>query len=430
MNTQKKWLIDAHCMNMDGQAASHHVSDKLPHLRKLGIEPILLSARSGLKDNNYEHYQVFSIAPSGLKFECRHFLRNKIRNKWLCETLIFAITLLILPFYLVEKIFIHLDSQWSWCISAYIKARSLVRANKIDMIYVLGGSSSGFLAAHWLSKSSGIPWMAECFDPMVSMHWKRSRSAYKWNLWIEHLICTHAHAVVWYTSGAREEALLRNPQLENRGFVVRPGMSPPNFNGIEYKKRDKIRFCYFGGLSEERSLATFLRSLSGVISSCPQFTDLIEVHTFGGIWDDETQVVARLLPKEMVLCHGRLEYNSVLKKSGRQQVLEEMKKADFLILIHGQGQICNLYIPSKTYEYIWSKRPIFLLTPSPSEWTELLDQQEHLIIDQNKLEDIEAGLLQAIKNWHSSLLEDCTLTRPFSAEDATKTIIELSSVLQ
>ena len=102
-----KWLVIAHCMNMDGQAASHHVSDKLPYLRKRGIEPILLSASSGCRDFNYEHHQVFSPAPSGLKFELRHFIRKRVTQSWVISVkLLFwaYLSLLLLPAYLLEKI--------------------------------------------------------------------------------------------------------------------------------------------------------------------------------------------------------------------------------------------------------------------------------------------------------------------------------------
>ena len=93
----RNWLIIAHCMNMDGQAASHHVSDKLPCLSSKGIRPILLSAASGKKDKEFEHHQVFSLFPSGLKFEMRHFLRNRLTDKRISECLLAIFSVLIFP---------------------------------------------------------------------------------------------------------------------------------------------------------------------------------------------------------------------------------------------------------------------------------------------------------------------------------------------
>jgi hypothetical protein len=422
----KKWLVIAHCMNMDGQAASHHVSDKLPYLKKRGIQPILLSAPSGKKDANYEHHQIFSFAPSGLKFESRHYLRNKNLPRWMIESMVAFFSLILLPLYLLEKLFIPLDSQWSWFASCYLKGRKLLRSQKIERIYVLGGASSGFLAACLLEKSYGTPLISECFDPLVSSNWKRNRLSYKWNLWIERKICKYSSAVFWYTNGARNEALKRNPNLAGRGFVVRPGMSPPDFKDATHKHGAKLRFCYFGGLSEERSLSLFLSPLLQFLKSNHDLVGKIEVHAYGGTPDGLTRRVMERLPEGTVQPHGRLEYDPHLRKSGRQQVLEEMRKADFLLLIHGQGDICKLYIPSKSYEYIWSQRPIVLLTPCPEEWTEVLNSNEHLISNQDNPKEIESAIEGAVQEWKSGKIEDRTQTQSFSAEDAVETIVALA----
>ena len=422
-----KWLVIAHCMNMDGQAASHHVSDKLPYLRKRGIEPILLSASSGCKDFNYEHHQVFSPAPSGLKFELRHFIRKKTQSWVISETLICLLGLLLLPAYLLEKIALPLDSQWSWFISAYFKGKKLTKIHKFECIYVLGGASSAFLAAHLISKHARVPFLAECFDPMISSQWSRSRFAYKWNTWIEKTISLNAKAVIWYTKGALNEARSRHSRLTKVGHLVRPGMTPPDFSNVSYKKGKKLRFCYFGGLSNNRSLADFLIALKSTLKTCPDLAEIIEVHTFGGELDEQTQLASKNLPGGILINHGRLERDPSSGKSGRQRVLEKMRMADFLILIHGTGEICRQYIPSKTYEYIWAKRPIIALSPYPDEFRELLDKREHLIVHTCKQNEIDRVVNVAISKWTKSECHDCVLTKPFSANDATDQIIQISS---
>lgn len=424
---KKRWLVIAHCMNMDGQAASHHVSDKLSFLSRRGIEPILLSAASGLKDLSYEHHQVFSPAPSGLKFELRHFIRKKANSKVLSETLICLLGLLLLPAYVLEKIVLPLDSQWSWFISAYFKGKKLSEKYCFERIYVLGGASSAFLAAHFISRQSGVPFVVECFDPIISSEWKRSRTAYKWNAWIEKVISLNAKAVIWYTQGALNEARSRHSRLLRVGHLVRPGMSPPDFSNVAYQKSEKLRFCYFGGLSKERSLSDFIEALKSTLNDTPDLAEIIEVHTFGGELDELTQLASQNLPSGVIKNHGRLEYDLTSSKSGRQRVLEEMRMADFLLIIHGIGEICRLYIPSKTYEYIWAKRPILALSPYPDEFRELLDEREHLIVDKSNQNAIEGAILEAVSKWTRSQCPDCEFTKPISAEDATEQIIQISS---
>ena len=292
----QNWLIIAHCMNMDGQAASHHVTDKLQYLTRSGISLSLLSAASGYKDSRYPHYQVFSPFPSGIKFELRHFIRLRIKNRILSEILLGIINLIIFPFYLLEKVFLPLDSQWSWFISAYFCGRKISKSQKIDFIYVLGGASSGFLAAHLLSKRNKIPFIAECFDPIISSEWRRSRLCFHFNKWIESLICKHAQAVIWYTNGAKNEALHRNPNLEDRGHVIRPGMEPPNFNGIEYHKTEKIKFSYFGGLSRERSLLAIIKGINQLLLDKPEYSKIVELNVYGGELDELSKEFVRKKP--------------------------------------------------------------------------------------------------------------------------------------
>ena len=422
----QNWLIIAHCMNMDGQAASHHVSDKLQYLERRGISPTLLSAASGSKDCQYPHHQVFSPFPSGIKFELRHAIRLRIKNRILSEILLGILNLIIVPFYLLEKVFLPFDSQWSWFISAYFCGLKIIKSKKIDFIYVLGGASSGFLAVHLLSKRSRIPFIAECFDPIISSEWRRSRLSFHFNKWIESLICKHAQAVVWYTDGAKNEALHRNPSLGHRGHVVRPGMDPPNFNGVEYHKTEKIKFSYFGGLSRERSLVIIIKAINQLLVDKPEYSKFVVLDVYGGELDELSREFVRRNPCDFIKLHGRLEYDKKSNKSGRQQVLEKMRTSDVLVLIHGIGHITKLYIPSKTYEYLWAKRPIMLLTPCPEEWTELLPGKEHSIIKSNEHDQLLLGLHSFIESWQNSGLPDCSLAIPFSAEEATQKIIKLA----
>ena len=55
---RQRWLILSHAFNMDGRAASHTITDKLPHLKAAGIELVVLSGVSGEQDGELEHYRL------------------------------------------------------------------------------------------------------------------------------------------------------------------------------------------------------------------------------------------------------------------------------------------------------------------------------------------------------------------------------------
>src|SRR5689334_19484654 len=127
---KKKWLLLAHAFNMDGIASSQTVTDKIPQLLAAGITPVVVSAPTGRRDGQLEHHQVFSPLPSGLRYELRHYYKQRPGSSWAKNLLM----LLILPFYALEKILVPLGSHWSWFISAVRAGRRVIERERIDLI--------------------------------------------------------------------------------------------------------------------------------------------------------------------------------------------------------------------------------------------------------------------------------------------------------
>ena len=44
---KRNWLILTHCCNLDGRAASQHIDDRLPYLKREGITPLMLTGPTG-----------------------------------------------------------------------------------------------------------------------------------------------------------------------------------------------------------------------------------------------------------------------------------------------------------------------------------------------------------------------------------------------
>ncbi len=50
LQSNRRWLLLSHAFNMDGRAASLTITDKIPYFLEAGVQPIVLSAITGLKD--------------------------------------------------------------------------------------------------------------------------------------------------------------------------------------------------------------------------------------------------------------------------------------------------------------------------------------------------------------------------------------------
>lgn len=420
---RQRWLILAHCYNMDGQSASHHITDKIPYFKKYGIEPVIISSPTGFQDKEVEHHQVMSPAPSGIRFELRHIITLKFGRGSLGKILRAIVAILIFPFHLTEKLFLRWDSHWSWHISAVRKGKSIIDKRKFEAIFVAGGASSAFLAAQRLSEYSGLPWIAEIYDPMIHTSWARSKMSYRWNEKMESIICASAKAVFWYTTEALAQARQRNPNLGDRGHLLRPGMKPPDFDGAIHTTTEKLVFSYFGGLTPERNLVTFCEGLGRFLTKRSELRDKIKINVYGGEPDFLSNEALGTLPVFMVCKHGRLEYDPDTGKSGRQRVLEEMRQSDVLLLSHGKEHICKLYIPGKVYEYLWARRPILGMSPEPECLAEVIPSDDHwLCLD--RVEDIENAIEEIVGHWLNKGLADRPQSQAYSVESAVCTIVE------
>ena len=377
---KQRWLVLAHAFNMDGRAASQTITDKLPHLERAGIELVILSGVSGRRDTHYEHYQLWPAGPAGIRFELRHVLRKRLGTGLRYRAAMLPLSLLLLPFMLIEKLLRPVESSWSWWLSAYIKGRSLMRERKFDLIYSTGGAFAAHIAGAALKRSTGIRWLAEVHDPMVVPGTTPTTAQQKMQARVEATICREADIAIWFTDQALASAKLRNPQLEDRGHMMLPGVDAPPFALQPYQPGDKFVIGHFGSLSATRNLVSTIAALDLLIDQQPDLAGRVELHVYGGPLDPLSAAATASARHSTVRHFGRIEADPVSGKSGREQILQRMRSADVLLLLHGVEPICAEYIPSKMYEYLWMQRPILALVYRNQQMARLLQQQSHQVL--------------------------------------------------
>ncbi|MFC1839029.1 glycosyltransferase [Thermodesulfobacteriota bacterium] len=424
---KEKWLIIAHCFNMDGRAASHTITDRMPYFLDEGVVPIVLSAPTGDRDNRFPHFQIFSAAPSGVLFEFRHIIKKRFPNPFLEKSIKAILVLICLPFYVLEKIFFHLDSQWSWLISASIRGFFLIKKYRPKIIYSTAGPPSTHAAAFILNKIFKIPWLAELHDPLIYDSDSGKSQRYRFNRWIERSVFKNADAVIYFTDKALYRAKRRNPKRDNL-HVIRPGAPPLDIPEVRYKKLDKIHFGHFGSLGDGRDLSLFIRALYEIIMERPQWRDMISLDIYGAPLDSVSMKALSQYPINGILCeYGRLEYDPSTDKSGRRRVLEAMRKCDVLFIIHGTDPICEEYIPSKIYEYFFTYRPILGLAKPESELRDLLEYNGHIFVDSGDLNEIKSVVKDLITRWETKGLPDQKTKSSFTTKDAVSSFLQITS---
>lgn len=422
-DNREVWLVLSHGFNMDGRAASQTITDKIPHLLDLGIEPIVVSAITGAKDKVVEHHQVLPAGPVALRFDLRHFLKQRISSRYIYRIAMTAISLVLLPFILIEKLFIRIETHWSWAITAYFTGARLIRKRNPVLVYTTGGAYAAHLAGYWLKRRFGLPWIAEIHDPMIFPGITKNRMRLRFSAWLEGKICKHADVVWWFTEEALTRARVRHPELGERGHCLIPGSNPPEYIRAPYRHGQHLIIGHFGSLAETRNLEIFLQGLRLVLERIPQAAEHFRLHLYGGGIDPVSVRAIRDFPHPaMIEQFGRLETDPKTGESGRDRVLKRMNAADCLLLLHGTVPFCEEYIPSKMYEYLWTQRPILALVWRNPQMERMLRELGHWVITADNADEVARALEELYARWLQNNLPDSNSTSPYTTFNAVQKI--------
>ena len=436
MPEKKSWLILSHGFNMDGRAASQTITDKIPYLLEAGIQPIIFSAITGIKDLRFTHRQFLAWGPAAFRFDFRHWIANQYGRGFIYKLLTRTVSVLLAPFIGLEKLCLGYSSQWSWAMPAFMHGLRLVKSGKVDLVFSTGGAWSAHLAGLWLKKVTGVTWIAEIHDPLVirkdpndqGFEKPKNRDA-RFRHYLESQLAKYADHVWWFTEGALHYAKVRNHNLNTpnnaHGFTVLPGAEPPG--GLSSAKSHvysgKLNICHFGSLANDRSLSTILNALVPLIQKHPEARDLIRIHAYGALLDPLTiSAIQNLGFSDVLLAHGRLEKDPLTGKSGRERVVEKMQEADVLILLHGNDEWCAEYIPSKFYEYLWTGRPIWGITHRNPQLDEMLLERDAYLSHEGDIEGINMALEKIWLDWQSKQLPK-PIGNPIGVHQAVATIL-------
>lgn len=433
---KKRWLILTHAFNMDGRAASLTITDKIPYLLEAGVEPIVFSAITGMKDQRFPHHQFIAWGPAGFRFDFRHWVANKYGRGFIYKLLTRTVSIVLAPFIAIEKLVLGYSSQWSWSLPAFIHGWRLIRAGKVDVVFSVGSAWSAHLAGVWLKKATGIELISEVHDPLVirkspddrGIEKPKNRDA-RFRHYLESQLTRFSDKVWWFTDGALHYAKVRNSNLNTpnnaHGFVVTPGAEPPG--GLEanrsHQYTEQLNLCHFGSLANDRSLSTILKALVPLLKKYPEARDQIRVHAYGAPLDSlSVDAIKQLGYQDILLAHGRLEKDPATGKSGREQVAERMQAADILILLHGNDEWCAEYIPSKFYDYLWTGRPIWGITHRNPQLDQMLLDRGAYLSPQMEAEAIELALERIWLDWKNKQLIQ-PAWKPIGVDQAVNTIL-------
>ncbi|MHB1013394.1 MAG: glycosyltransferase [Desulfobacteria bacterium] len=411
----RRWLVLSYFSRIDGMACAQHIDDRIPLLRKAGIEPVLLTGPCGEPWEEGRHAIARCVAPSGIRFEVRHLFRKRGLRGPLHKVFEFLLLLPVLPFYLLEKILADLDSQWSWFPLAARRGTALCREVGPELIYSTGGPASAHIAAGMIARRTGIPWVAEFQDPLVHGDWRRGKAALKLFSLAERYVCARASRVVFLTEEARRRAAART-SLGDRGRCILPGAAPPA--GLPLRCRDDafLRFAHFGSFGGSRNPAVLLTAVRRLLEDRPELAGTLRFDFYGHCDANSARRLREFPVPGVVTYHGRVP---------RREALSAMRDADVLVLIQNIDDFSAETIPSKVYEYLAEGRPILGLVHGNPELDGMLRGLGHSVAEAADAGSVRDAVSEIHRRWETGTLES-TAVSPYTIASAVERLIAVT----
>jgi hypothetical protein len=273
---------------------------------------------------------------------------------------------------------------------AVVRALTLHRKLGVDGLYASAPPFSVHVAAHWIHRLSGIPWIAEYRDPWSPESDEdriRSKMKIRVSRFLRARTVRSAARHVTNADGQKEWLSSFLPPERARGIIVAKNGIAEILETPVQKDAGPFRVLYPGTLYRDRSPEPFFRALGRVASELNLGPEALEVVFLGLTYDDTERFVARVA-RDCGVDHLVRFMDWVPGSESRRLVNE----ADCLLLL-AKGWLRQ--IPNKLFDYLGSRNPIvaYVDLGAGGEPERILRRVGgHLIVDSQEVDEVAAFL--------------------------------------
>ena len=284
-----------------------------------------------------------------------------------------------------------LPDRWSsWWLGGVWAGRRLIREQQPDIIW----STYPISTAHWigstLSRLSGLPWVIDFRDPMVSENYPSHRL--QWRLWkrLESRFMHQATACIFTTQRAASAYAQRYPEMATKCKVIENGFDEDIFIKAKPTRSHLPKDCLLmlhSGLiyPKDRNPSHFFAAVQSLLASGQLDRNKIRIRFRAPQHGEEVSAFAAE--------YGLQSIVDIEPPISYQDAISEIMGADALLVF--QGSNFNTQIPAKIYEYIRAERPVLALLDPTGDTAAQLSQFKQGVFqaDINNTDTIKSCLL-------------------------------------
>lgn len=246
------------------------------------------------------------------------------------------------------------DRFTSWILGAIPVGLSMIRRHRPDILFSTYPVPSAHVIAYWLSRLSGIPWIADFRDPMAHEGYPEDAATWESYVKVERLAIRQAAALVFTCPGAARLYATRYPARAAHIHVVENGYDEQSFEAAQAL-----------GPSTPLNEGAFTILHSGIVY--PKWRNPANLFAALRRLRPTSATFARLKLRfrapvhdewlsDLAAHHDVAEHVEILPPIPYVDALAEMLRSDALLVL--QGDSCSDQIPAKVYEYLRAGLPI------------------------------------------------------------------------
>jgi peptidoglycan/xylan/chitin deacetylase (PgdA/CDA1 family)/glycosyltransferase involved in cell wall biosynthesis len=286
-----------------------------------------------------------------------------------------------------------LPDRWSsWWPAAVWKGWREIRRSRPALIWSTYPIATAHLIGGALSRLSGLPWVADFRDPMVSRGYPTEALQRRVWQWLEGRVLDQASACVFTTASAAQTYAQRYPAHAGKCHVIENGYDEEAFAQAQPQREgvspDKLFLLHSGLIyPQERDPTHFFKAIRSLLDEGVLSADALCIRFRAPHHEAEVLACAR--------AQGLQGCVEVAPAIPYQRAIAEMMAADVLLVF--QGSHFNTQVPAKIYEYLRAGRDILaVVDPAGGTAAQLARFEACQIGDIASVDAIRAAMLNTL----------------------------------
>ncbi|MBI4539290.1 MAG: glycosyltransferase [Gemmatimonadetes bacterium] len=290
------------------------------------------------------------------------------------------------------------DAQVGWLPFAYRAGVRAVLKGGASTLYSSAFPITAHLAALFVSRRTGVPWIAEFRDLWTRHHISPRPPGLRRRIdeRIERTIVRSAARVVTVTETWCRELMEQYPDASPGRFRVLPnGYEPAEFEAASgAADPERFRIVYVGTMyGEAQDPEPLFRALAAVAARGAVERSRLRLEMVGR---------ADARARELAAAAGVGDLVEFTGFVGHDEAVSRQKSADLLVvLLDPANPRLRGCIPGKVFEYLAAERPVLAIVPPDGETAALLRSAGNARITGGSVAEVEAVLRDALDAWRS-----------------------------